>query len=174
MKLISSEEITKNRIFTVTMDHAIDPSGFEIQRAIVQHRGSAVIMPVDEKKRILLVRQYRLPARQYLWELPAGTVDPGEKPLQTARRELKEETGLRARSIVKLAEFYPSPGFLTEKMTIYLATGLIAGEATPMEDERIETKWFPAKEIDAMIEAGKILDAKTNIGFLRWKRYFSR
>lgn len=174
MKLISSKEITTNRIFTVTMDHAVDPGGFEIQRAIVQHRGSAVVMPVDEKKRILLVRQYRLPARQYLWELPAGTVDPGEKPLQTARRELKEETGLRARSIVKLAEFYPSPGFLTEKMTIYLATGLTQGEATPMDDERIETKWFPAKEIDAMIEAGKILDAKTNIGFLRWKRYFSR
>jgi ADP-ribose pyrophosphatase len=174
MKLISSKEITTNRIFTVTMDRAIDPGGFEIQRAIVQHRGSAVVMPVDDKKRILLVRQYRLPARQYLWELPAGTVDPGEKPLQTARRELKEETGLRARSMVKLAEFYPSPGFLTEKMTIYLATGLIAGEATPMDDERIETKWFPAKEIDRMIEAGKIQDAKTNIGFLRWKRYFSR
>jgi ADP-ribose pyrophosphatase len=172
MKLISSKEITSNRIFTVTQDHALDPSGFEIKRAIVQHRGSAVIMPVDEKKRILLVRQYRLPARQYLWELPAGTVDPGEKPLQTARRELAEETGLRARKIQKLAEFYPSPGFLTEKMTIYLATDLTQGKATPMDDERIETKWFAASEIDKLIRAGKILDAKTNIGFLRWKRYF--
>ena len=174
MKLISSKEITRNRIFTVTMDHAVDPSGFEIQRAIVQHRGSAVVMPVDDKKRILLVRQYRLPARQYLWELPAGTVDEGEKPLQTARRELAEETGLRARVMRKIAEFYPSPGFLSEKMTIYLATGLTLGEATPMEDERIETKWFAANEIDGMIGAGKILDAKTNVGFLRWKRYFSR
>jgi ADP-ribose pyrophosphatase len=172
MKLISSKEITSNRIFTVTQDHALDPSGFEIKRAIVQHRGSAVIMPVDEKKRILLVRQYRLPARQYLWELPAGTVDPGEKPLQTARRELAEETGLRAGKIQKLAEFYPSPGFLTEKMTIYLATDLTQGKATPMDDERIETKWFAASEIDKLIRAGKILDAKTNIGFLRWKRYF--
>jgi ADP-ribose pyrophosphatase len=172
MKLISSKEITSNRIFTVTQDHAIDPSGFEIQRAIVQHRGSAVVMPVDEKKRILLVRQYRLPARRYLWELPAGTVDPGEKPLQTARRELAEETGLRAKVMRKIAEFYPSPGFLTEKMTIYLATGLTAGVATPMDDERIETRWFAAREIDAMIRDGKILDAKTNIGFLRWKRYF--
>ena len=172
MKLLSSKEITSNRIFTVTQDHALDPSGFEIRRAVVQHRGSAVVMPVDEKKRILLVRQYRLPARQYLWELPAGTVDPGEKPLETARRELAEETGLRARKIQKLAEFYPSPGFLTEKMTIYLATGLTQGDATPMEDERIETKWFAAKDIDKMIREGKILDAKTNIGFLRWKRYF--
>ena len=174
MKLISSEEITRNRIFTVTMDHAIDPSGFEIKRAIVQHRGSAVVMPMDEKKRILLVRQYRLPARRYLWELPAGTMDPGERPLQTARRELAEETGLRARSMRKIAEFYPSPGFLSEKMTIYLATGLTAGIATPMEDERIATKWFTAQEMDDMIRTGKIQDAKTNIGFLRWKRYFSR
>lgn len=172
MKLISSKEITTNRIFTVTQDHAVDPSGFEIQRAIVQHRGSAVVMPVDEKKRILLVRQYRLAARKYLWELPAGTVDPGETVLKTARRELAEETGLRAGKMQKLAEFYPSPGFLTEKMTIYLATELTKGEATPMDDERIETRWFKANEIDKMIRDGKIQDAKTNIGFLRWKRYF--
>src|SRR5580692_3829277 len=105
MKLISSKEITKNRIFTVTQDHAVDPDGFEIERAIVQHRGSAVMMPVDEKNRILLVRQYRLAARKFLWELPAGTVDPGEKPLQTGRRELVEETGYRAKKWTKLAEF---------------------------------------------------------------------
>ncbi len=174
MKLLSSKEITRNRIFTVTEDHATDPGGFEIKRAIVHHGGSAVMMPVDEKGRILLVRQYRLSARQYLWELPAGTVDPGEKPLQTAKRELVEETGYRAKKWAKLAEFYPSPGFLNEKMTIYLATELAAGVATPMEDERIETRWFTSKEIDSMIQSGKILDAKTNIGFLRWKRYSKR
>jgi ADP-ribose diphosphatase len=173
MKLVSSKEITRNRIFTVTEDHVVDPGGFEIQRSIVHHRGSAVMMAVDDKKRILLVRQYRLAARKYLWELPAGTVDPGEKPLQTARRELVEETGYRARKWRKLAEFYPSPGFLSEKMTIYLATELTAGEAQPMDDERIETRWFTGKEIDTMLEAGKIMDAKTNIGFLRWKRYFA-
>jgi ADP-ribose pyrophosphatase len=171
MKLISSDEVARNRIFSVTVDRAIDPDGFEIQRAIVQHRGSAVVMPVDERKRILLVRQYRLPVRRYLWELPAGTVDPGETPLRTARRELTEETGYRARSFRKIAEFYPSPGFLSEKMTIYLATGLNAGKAKPMEDERIETRWFTAHEVDSMIGSGKIRDAKTNIGFLRWKRY---
>ena len=173
MKLISSKVITTNRIFTVTWDHAVDPDGFEIERAIVRHRGSAVMMVVDEKKRILLVRQYRLPARSFLWELPAGTLDPGEKPLQTARRELVEETGYCAKRWTRLAEFYPSRGFLSEKMTIYLATGLTAGEAQPMDDERIVTRWFTAKEIDEMIGSGKILDAKTNIGFLRWKRYFS-
>ena len=173
MKLISSKQITKNRLFTVTQDRAMDPDGFEIDRAIVNHRGSAVMMPVDEKNRILLVRQDRLPARQFLWELPAGTVDPGEKPLQTARRELVEETGYRAKKWTKLAEFYPSPGFLSEKMTIYLATDLTAGEPKPMEDERIATRWFKATELDEMIRTGKIQDAKTNVGFLRWKRYFA-
>ena len=171
MKLISSKEITKNGIFTVTWDHAVDPDGFEIERAIVQHRGSAVMMPVDRRGRILLVRQYRLAARKFMWELPAGTVDPGERPLQTARRELAEETGYRAKKWTKLAEFHPSPGFLTEKMTIYVATELTAGESKPMDDERIETRWFTAREIDGMIQAGQITDAKTNIGFLRWKRY---
>ena len=171
MKLISSQKLLENGIFTVTMDHALDPGGFQIKRAIVRHNGSAVIMPVDARKRILLVRQYRLPARAYLWELPAGKVDPGETPLQASKRELKEETGCKAAKWEKLAEFWPSPGFLAEKMTIYLATGLTEGEATPMEDERIEKRWFTAKELDEQIRDGKILDAKTQIGFLRWKRY---
>jgi ADP-ribose pyrophosphatase len=171
MKLISSELITENSIFKVTLDHATDPDGFEIRRTIVQHAGSAVVMPVDAKKRILLVRQYRLPARRFLWELPAGKIDPGENALEAAKRELKEETGCRAKKWSKLAEFYPSPGFLAEKMTIYLATDLKEGEATPMDDERIEKRWFPAKEVDQQISKGKIIDAKTQIGFLRWKRY---
>lgn len=173
MKIEFSKEITRNRIFTVTEDRAIDPDGFAIDRAIVHHRGSAVMMAVDERKRILLVRQYRLAVRKYLWELPAGTIDPGEKPLQTARRELIEETGYRAKKWRKLAEFYPSPGFLSEKMTIYLATDLIEGKATPMEDERIQTRWFAEREIDQMIRAGKIIDSKTNVGYLHWKRYFA-
>lgn len=173
MKIVSSKEITRNRIFWVTEDRAVDPDGFQIDRAIVHHRGSAVMMAVDERKRILLVRQYRLAARKFLWELPAGTLDPDEKPLPAARRELIEETGYRAKKWRKLAEFYPSPGFLSEKMTIYLATGLIEGQAQPMDDERIQTRWFTAKEIDGMIRTGKIMDAKTNVGFLRWKRYFA-
>ena len=82
-------------------------------------------------------------------------------------------TGYRARTWKKLAEFYPSPGFLAEKMTIYIATGLSEGVQTPMEDERIQTRWFSAAEIDRMIDRGKILDGKTMIGFLKWRRYFA-
>ena len=169
MKLISSVEKYKNSLFSVTEDHAVDPSGFEIKRGIVQHAGSAVMMAVDDRKRILLVRQYRLPARAYLWELPAGRLDPGETPLQAAKRELIEETGYRAKKWTKLVTFYPSPGYVAEKMTIYLATGLTAGESKPMEDERIETRWFSEKEVRDGILSGKIIDAKTMIGYFNWK-----
>lgn len=171
MKLLSSRERYKCSIFTVTEDHAVEPGGLEIRRCVVHHGGSAVMMPVDDKKRVLLVKQYRLPARRALWELPAGRVDPGERLLAAAKRELAEETGYRARTWKKLTEFYSSPGFVSEKMTIFLATGLTAGEPMPMDDERIECRWFTAKEIDQMILSRKIIDAKTLIGFLAWQRY---
>jgi ADP-ribose pyrophosphatase len=169
MKIISSREVYTCRLFSVTEDEAVDPkTKFEIKRSVIRHNGSAVMMAVDEKKRILLVRQYRLPAGKMLWELPAGKVDEGETPLQAAKRELIEETGYRARKWEKLSSFYPSPGFVAEKMTIYLATELTAGEATPMDDERIETKWYTKKDLQETIRSGKIEDAKTLIGFHTW------
>jgi ADP-ribose pyrophosphatase len=169
MKLLSSELKYQNRLFSVTEDHVKDPAGFEIRRAIVQHPGSAVMMAVDDKKRILLVRQYRVPVRGYLWELPAGKLDEGESAIQAARRELAEETGYRARQWKKLATFYPSPGYVAEKMTIFLATNLTPGKATPMDDEQIETRWFTPKEVEQQIRAGKIVDGKTMIGYFSWK-----
>jgi ADP-ribose pyrophosphatase len=128
------------------------------------------MMPVDAKNRVLLVRQYRLPADKCLWELPAGKIDAGETALQAAKRELVEEAGLRAKKWKKLAMFYPSPGFLEETMTIYLATELTQGEAHPMDDERIETRWFARKELRELIRTNAITDAKTMIGFLHWDR----
>ena len=171
MKLISSEERYRTPIFWVTQDHALDPDGFEIHRAIVQHNGSAVMMPVDAKGRILLVRQYRLPARRYLWELPAGRVDPGETVLKAARRELVEETGYRARKWKKLVSFWASPGYVAEKMTVYVATDLIKGEAQPMEDERIRCRWFTVRELDRMIRTGRLVDAKTIAAVLAWQSW---
>ena len=170
MKIVSSKEVYACGLFRVTQDEAVDKTGWRIQRSVIRHNGSAVMMPVDAKNRVLLVRQYRLPADQYLWELPAGKIDDGETALQAAKLELVEETGLRAKKWKKLALFYPSPGYVEETMTIYLATELTQGAAQPMDDERIETRWFSRKELKDLIKANKITDAKTMIGFLHWDR----
>jgi len=171
MKITSSREVYKCSLFSVTEDEAEDrKTGFKIKRSVVRHIGSAVMMAVDEASRILLVRQYRLPAEKHLWELPAGRLDPGERPLQAARRELAEETGYRARIWTKLASFWASPGYVQERMTIFVATDLTQGEATPMDDERIETRWFKRRELAEMIRGGQIEDAKTMIGFMLWNR----
>jgi ADP-ribose pyrophosphatase len=169
MKTIRSRQRYKCPIFTVSEDLAVEPGGLEIRRAVVHHAGSAVMMPVDEKNRVLLVRQYRLPAQVSMWELPAGRIDPGESLLAAAKRELAEETGYRARYWKKLVSFYASPGYVSEKMTIFLATELTAGPATPMEDEKIQCRWFTVRELDALIRAHKIIDAKTLIGYLAWQ-----
>ena len=174
MKLISSAELFRCKLFWVTEDDATDATGYRIKRAIVRHPGSAVMLAVDAKRRVLLVRQYRLPARSYLWELPAGKLDAGETPLTAAKRELIEETGYRARHWKKLISFYPSPGYVSEKMTVFLATDLTAGEAQPMDDERIETRWFATKEIEQMIHSNKIEDGKTIVGYFVWKNQRSR
>jgi len=170
MKITSSRKVYECSLFRVTEDRAVDAkTGFKIKRSVIRHAGSAVMMAVDGRQRILLVRQYRLPAEKYLWELPAGRLDPGEKPLEAARRELMEETGYHATTWTKLASFLASPGYVQERMTIYLATGLTAGKATPMDDERIETRWFTAQQVGEMIAAGKIEDGKTMIGYYAWR-----
>ncbi len=173
MKPVSSVEKYGNSLFRVTEDVARAADGFEIKRAVVRHPGSATVFAVDEKKRVLLVEQFRMPAGKKLWEIPAGKIDEGESPLQAAKRELKEETGYRARKWTKLALFWPSPGFLAERTWIYLAEQLIAGAAEPMEDERIQLRWFEMREIDKLVREGKLPDGKTMLAFLTWKRYFA-
>jgi ADP-ribose pyrophosphatase len=173
-KLLASKVRLRTPIFTVTDDLAIDPHGQPIRRFVVRQSGSAVVLPVDEKGRLLLVRQYRLPAGQSLWELPAGRVDPGESRLKAARRELQEETGYRARRWNKLVSFYASPGYAAENMTIFLATDLIAGPQEPADDERIECRWFTRREMDEAIRAGRQADAKTILGYLFWLRGSTR
>jgi ADP-ribose pyrophosphatase len=170
MKITTSKEVYNCGLFRVTEDEAEDRTGWKIKRAIVRHNGSAVMMAVDAKSRVMLVRQYRLPANQLMWEIPAGKTDEGENVLQAAKRELIEETGLRAKKWKKLVSFFPSPGYVEEKMTIFLATELTEGESKPMEDERIETRWFTKKELRDMIASNKIIDGKTMIGFLYWTR----
>jgi ADP-ribose pyrophosphatase len=174
MKLIKSKEVYRCSLFWVTEERATDGKGYTIDRSIVRHAGSAVMMAVDAKKRVLLVNQYRLPAAREMWELPAGRLDPGENPLQAAKRELREETGYSAKKWKKLVSFYASPGFVAEKMTIFVATDLTEGKAEPMDDERIQMRWFTTKEIDEALQSGKIIDGKTMIGYLTWRRFGGR
>jgi ADP-ribose pyrophosphatase len=166
MHITSSVEKYRCAIFRVTEDEATEPGGFHIRRSIIRHPGSAVVMPVDERGRILLVHQFRLPANRFLWEIPAGKIDEGETAFQAAQRELAEETGLTAKTWRELVSFYPSPGYVEEKMTIFVATDLTQGQAHNMDDERIECRWFTREEVQQAIASGDIQDAKTLIGYL--------
>ena len=164
--IVSTRELLRTRIFAVTREKAVEPGGITIDREIVRHSGSAVMMPRDGRGRILLVRQFRLPAKRRLWELPAGRLDQGETPLRAAQRELVEETGYRARRWTRLVSFYPSPGYCDEQMTVYLAEELAPGAARPEADESIESRWFTTAQLRQMIRAGRIADGKTLVGIL--------
>jgi ADP-ribose pyrophosphatase len=163
IELISSEQIYEGPAFSVYRDF-VREGDFRGQRDVVRHSGSVVIAAVDRRKRdkhLLLVRQYRYAADEYLWELPAGRIDNGEKLLPAAKRELLEETGIRARKWSRLFRFYASPGFLDETMDVFHAEDLTFGQAKPEEDEQIESKFFPLKEAVKMVRSGQIHDAKT-------------
>lgn len=162
---ISSEPIYKGRIFDVRID-TIREGDVEYDREIVVHRGSAVIVPVFDDGTVALVRQYRHAAGKYLLEIPAGSLESGEDPQTGAVRELEEEIGVRATRIEKIAEFYVSPGFLTEKMFVYLATGLTATQQNLEFDEIVEIERIPLADAVEMARDGRIEDAKTIVGLI--------
>jgi ADP-ribose pyrophosphatase len=168
-RLLSSRVAYRGPAFWVTTDQVLEPSGVRARRDIVHHTGSVVVLAVDDTGRepkVLLLRQYRHAAQQYLWELCAGRIDAGEKPLPAAKRELIEETGFTAKSWKRIFCFYASPGFVAETMAIYLARGLRAGKAQPEADEVIQTRFFPLREAVKMVMRGTIRDAKTISGVL--------
>ena len=165
-QVLSSEVVYKGPIFRVTKDKIIEPNGKQGVKDVIRHNGSAVILAVDSSKSrknpwIVLERQYRHAAKQFLWELPAGTLDPNEDPLAGAQRELEEETGYRAKKWKPLVKYFASPGFLGEAMNVFLAESLIEGHAKPEEDEDIEFRLVKLSEIMKMIRKGAILDGKT-------------
>ncbi len=169
VRVISSKTVYHGPVFWVTTDQVQEPGGVRVRRDIIRHSGSVVVLAVDDSgttPRILLERQYRHAANNYLWELPAGRIDPGEKPLAAARRELLEETGYTARKWRCILKFYASPGFVAETMAIYLATGLTAGAAQPEEDEIIHIRMLPLPAAVRMVLNGTIRDAKTISGIL--------
>ncbi len=160
-ELVSSTPVLETEIFRVTHDRAEHPSGAAIDRRIVHNQPAAVMLARDEHRRVLLIRQYRLPPRQQLWELPAGRCDGDEPPLDAAKRELAEETGYRAEDWRELTNFYTAPGFSTERMYSFLAEGLTPGDPDPEPYEIIEQKWLAWDDALQAVREGEIRDAKT-------------
>jgi|SRR5579871_2238247 len=168
---ISSKVVFKGPVFSVRRDKVSEPSGVKATRDVIAHSGSVVVMPVLDDGKIVLIRQYRYAARQYLWELVAGRIDAGENVLQAAARELIEETGLRAKKMRQFLDFWPSPGFLEERMFVLLAEGVTQGNAEPEEDEKIEAKAFTRAELEEMLKSGVLRDAKTISSLLFYFRF---
>jgi ADP-ribose pyrophosphatase len=165
-EVLSSEVVFEGPLFRVLRDRLIEPGGSEEVRDIVRHNGSVVILAIDNAKNkknpwVVIERQYRHAAGRFLWELPAGKLEPGEDALQGAKRELEEETGYRAKKWKPLVEYFASPGFLGESMKVFIAEGLVAGEAHPEDDERIEFRLVKLSQVVKLIEKGAILDGKT-------------
>jgi ADP-ribose pyrophosphatase len=168
-KLISSKLAYKGKVFNVYTDTVIEPSGHKNKRDVIRHNGSVVILAVDESVNpadpdVILERQYRHAAGQFLIELPAGRIEPGEAPLAAAKREMIEETGFRAKKWTLLTKYFASPGFLGEWMQIYLARDIREGVAQPEADEQIEIRRVPLSQAMKMIAENKIHDGKTLIG----------
>ena len=172
-RVLSSKTVYKGKVFWVTSDNVLEPGGIRVRRDVVRHNGSVVVLAIDARRNpddpeILLIRQYRHAAGQFLLELPAGRIEPGEKLMPAAKRELLEETGYKARKWSHHVRYYASPGFLAESMDILLAEDLVhaPGEGTPDEDEHIEVHPTPLSEAVRLALTGKLHDGKSLIGIL--------
>jgi ADP-ribose pyrophosphatase len=168
-KVLSSKTVFSGRVFHVTRDNVQEPNGITAIREVIRHSGSVVVLAVDDtgaEPRVLLERQYRYAAQEFMLELPAGRIDPGEDALAAGKRELLEETGYTARTWKRALFFYPSPGFLEETMTVFLARGLQPGIAQPEADELIDHELVPLSRVVRWIASGKIHDGKTVAGVL--------
>jgi ADP-ribose pyrophosphatase len=178
-QIISSQVVYTGPLFRILHDKLVEPGGRKSERDVIRHNGSVVILAIDRSKSkkdpwIVIERQYRHAANQFLWELPAGKLDPGEDALTGAKRELAEETGYAAKKWKPLVEYYASPGFLGESMMVFLAEGLVAGDAHPEDDEQIEFRLVKLSEVLKMIDKGAILDGKTLTSVLLYARRADR
>jgi ADP-ribose pyrophosphatase len=179
IEVVSSTLAYDGPLFKVYSDLVREPGRNEFQRDVIRHNGSVVILAVDDSASktdplIVMERQYRHAAGQYLWEVPAGKMDEGEQRLAAAKRELIEETGYRAKKWTKMARYFASPGFLGEWMQVFLAEGLTLGDAEPEEDEQIEIFLVPLSELLRKIDSGDILDGKTLISVLQYRRLLDK
>jgi ADP-ribose pyrophosphatase len=164
VKLLSSKKVYSGPVFSVFTDQ-VQEGDYRGRRDVIRHPGSIVVLGVDDESardpRLLLERQYRHVVGARIWELCAGRIDPGETQLAAAKRELLEETGYTAKKWRRAFRFYASPGFLDEQMHVFIAGGLIRGQAQPEDDEQITTRLIPLAQAVRMVMTGQIYDAKT-------------
>jgi ADP-ribose pyrophosphatase len=158
---LNSEQIYQGRVFNVRRDRVRLPNGEETHLDIVEHNDAVTLLPIDEMGRIWFVRQYRHPAGEDVLELPAGVVEDGEPPEESALREIREETGMAAGQIQKIGEFYLAPGYSAEFMHIYLARDLKPGALEADADEFLTVEQYSVEEAYQMVGSGLIRDAKT-------------
>lgn len=163
---IASERVYEGRVVCLRIDDVALPSGRQSKREVVEHEAAVAIVPLLPGDRVLLVRQWRHAVGQELLEIPAGMLEPGEDPVEGARRELAEETGHAAGQIRPIASFYTSPGFTNEMLHLFVASDLRAASAAPDEDEAIERVAIAWDEALAMCQDGRIRDGKTLFGLL--------
>ena len=163
-RTLRTEDIFKGKIVKLRVDTVTLPGGAQSTREIIEHAPAIAIVAIDDEKQVLMVRQYRKAVEQFLLEIPAGILEANEEPLVGAQRELVEETGYRAKVWKEIASFYTTPGFTNEKIHLFLAQGLIAGDSKPDEDEFIEVVKIPLNEAWLLVQEGQIVDAKTIIG----------
>ena len=170
-KRLDGEEKYKGVIVNVRLDRAQLDNGSVVRREVVEHPGGVTILPVDEDGNCYMVRQFRYPAGRMMLEAPAGKLEYGEDPLDCAVRELSEETGFTARKLVDLGGCYTSPGFSTEKLYIYLALGLEAGESHPEDNELLDVEKISLQELSRIVMANEIEDGKTIVAVLKAEQY---
>ena len=163
---LSHERVYDGKVFSVDRDRVRMPNGRDVTVDVVRHSKSVVLIPVPAPGHITLIRQYRYPVNRLLWELPAGSVDPGETPEQAARRECHEEIGQVPETIVRMAAMHPTPGYCDEEMVFFRLSGLSVPDqkAVVDEDEDIEVQVFELREARDMVRRGEITDMKTVLG----------
>ena len=171
---ISRKTVYRGRIVDVRQDVVELYNGTSAGREVVAHPGGVCIVPVEPDGTCWLVRQFRHPVSESLLEFPAGKLDPGEDPLACAVRELSEETGLKADNIISLGHIYPSPGYVTEVLHLFLAQGLTQGEAHPDENEFLSIERHHINDLLNMAAQSQIPDAKTLIGLYKTDAYLRR
>ncbi|MBE7061383.1 MAG: NUDIX hydrolase [Clostridiales bacterium] len=164
-KTLSEQYLYKGKILKLRKDEITLPDGNNALREVVEHSGGSAILCEKEGK-ILLVKQFRYPYKEELWEIPAGKLNEGEDPIETAIRELKEEGGVIASSVEKMFEVYPSPGYTDEIIRIYRASGIKEDVQSLDEDEFLRAEWFDKRTLKQMIKNGEIKDGKTLIALL--------